>query len=41
MPIEYIVLVVNRNEKDNTLVIVLMSIIIELKKLQEDRMQAT
>jgi hypothetical protein len=35
------VLVANRNDKDNTLVRVLMSRIIELKKLQEDRMQAT
>ncbi len=34
-------LVANRNDKDNTLVRVLMSRIIELKKLQEDRMQAT
>jgi hypothetical protein len=39
MPIEYIVLVVCGNERDNTPVRVLTSRIIELKKLQEDRMQ--
>ncbi len=37
IPIEYIVLVVCGNEKDNILVRVLTSRIIELKKLQENR----
>jgi len=34
MPIKYIVLVVSGNERDNTLMRVLTSRIIELKKLQ-------
>jgi hypothetical protein len=37
MPIKYIVLVVSGNERDNTLMRVLTSRIIELKKLQEVR----
>jgi len=41
MPIEYIVLVVGGDEKDSTPVRVLISIIIELKKLQETKMQIT
>ncbi len=39
MPTEYIILIAARNERDNTLVRVLTSKIIELKKLQEARMQ--
>ncbi len=39
IPIEYIILVVGGNEKDSTLVRVLTRKIIELKKLQEARMQ--
>jgi hypothetical protein len=39
MPIEYILPIINGNEKDNTLVKVLTSRIIELEKLQEARMQ--
>jgi hypothetical protein len=35
MPTKYIVLVVGGNERNNTLVRVLTSIIIELEKLQE------
>ncbi len=38
MPIEYIVLVVSGNERDNTLVRILTSKITELEKLQETRM---
>jgi hypothetical protein len=38
MPIEYIIPVVNGNERDNTLVRVLTSRIIKLKKLQKPRM---
>ncbi len=41
MPIEYIVVVVGGYEKDSTPVRVLISIIIELKKLQETKMQTT
>jgi hypothetical protein len=41
MPIEYIVLVVCGDEKDSTPVRLLISIIIELKKLQETKMQIT
>ncbi len=41
MPIEYIVVVVGGDEKDSTPVRVLISIIIELKKLQETKMQTT
>ncbi len=41
MPIEYIILVDGGDERDNTLVRLLISKIIELEKLQEDRMQAT
>jgi uncharacterized protein YrzB (UPF0473 family) len=39
MPKEYIILVTSGDEKDSTLVKVLTSRIIELKKLQEVRMQ--
>jgi hypothetical protein len=39
MPKEYIILVTSGDEKDSTLVKVLTSRIIELKKLQEIRMQ--
>jgi hypothetical protein len=39
MPIEYIVPVVGGDERDNTLVKVLINRIIELKKLQETKMQ--
>jgi hypothetical protein len=38
MPIEYIILVDGGDERDNTLVRLLISKIIELEKLQEDRM---
>ncbi len=38
MPIEYIVPIVGGNERDNTLVKVLTSIISKLEKLQEARM---
>jgi hypothetical protein len=38
MPIEYIMPVVGGNEKDNILVRILTSKIIELKKLQESKM---
>jgi len=38
MPIEYIVPVTSGDERDNTIVKVLISIIIELKKLQEVKM---
>jgi hypothetical protein len=38
MPIEYIVLVVGGNRRDNTLVRVLISRISKLEKLQEARM---
>jgi hypothetical protein len=38
MPIEYIVLVANGDERNNILMRVLTSIIIELKNLQEARM---
>jgi hypothetical protein len=41
MPIDYIVPVVGGDEKDSTPVRVLISIIIELKKLQETKMQST
>jgi hypothetical protein len=41
MPIEYIVPVVGGDEKKSTPVRVLISIIIELKKLQETKMQTT
>jgi hypothetical protein len=41
MPIEYIVLVIGGNERNNTLVIILTNRIIKLEKLQEDRMQVT
>ncbi len=40
MPIQYIVPVVGGNERDNTLLKVLTSIISKLEKLQEARMQA-
>jgi len=40
MPIEYIMLVVSGNEKDNTSVKVLINRITKLEKLQEIRMQA-
>ncbi len=40
MPKKYIVLIIGGNEKDSTLVRVLTSRIIELKRLQETRMQA-
>ncbi len=40
MPIEYIVLVVGGNEKDNTSVRVLTNRITELEKLRETKMQA-
>ncbi len=40
MPIEYIILVVGGNERDNTLVRVLISRIIKLKKLQKAKIQA-
>jgi hypothetical protein len=39
MPTKYIVLVAGGNERDGTLVRALISIIIELKKLQETKMQ--
>jgi hypothetical protein len=39
MPIEYIVLIVGGNETDNTPMKILTSKIIELKKLQEVKMQ--
>jgi hypothetical protein len=39
MPVEYIVLVVGGNETDNTPMKILTSKIIELKKLQEVKMQ--
>jgi hypothetical protein len=39
MPIEYIVLIAGGNERDNTSMKVLNNKIIELKKLQEDKMQ--
>jgi hypothetical protein len=39
MPIEYIVLIVGGDERNNTLVRVLTNRIIELKKLHEARMQ--
>jgi hypothetical protein len=38
MPIEYIVLIVGGNGRDNTLVKVLISKILELEKLQEVKM---
>jgi hypothetical protein len=38
MPIEYIILVASGNERDNILMKVLTSTIIELEKLQEARM---
>jgi hypothetical protein len=38
MPIEYIMLVANGNERNNILVKILINRIIELEKLQEDRM---
>jgi hypothetical protein len=38
MPIEYIILVHGGDERDNTPMRVLISKIIELEKLQEDRM---
>ncbi len=41
MPIDYIVPVFGGDEKDSTPVRVLISIIIELKKLQETKMQST
>jgi len=40
MPIEYIMPIASGNEKDSTLVRVLTSRIIELKKLLEAKMQA-
>jgi hypothetical protein len=40
MPIEYIVIVVGGNGKDDTLMRVLTNIIINLKKLQEANLQA-
>jgi hypothetical protein len=40
MPIEYIMLIVNENEKDNTSVKKLTNKFIKLEKLQETRMQA-
>ncbi len=40
MPIEYIILVVGGDERDNTLMKVLTDRIIKLKKLQEAKMQA-
>jgi hypothetical protein len=39
MPIEYIIIVVGENEKENILVKVLTSKITKLEKLQETRMQ--
>ncbi len=39
MPIEYIMPIVGGNEKDNILVRILTGRIIELKKLQESKMQ--
>jgi hypothetical protein len=39
MPIKYIILVAGGDERDNTLMKVLISRIIELEKLQEARMQ--
>ncbi len=38
MPTEYIILVDGGDERDSTLVTILISKIIELEKLQEDRM---
>ncbi len=38
MPIEYIVIIVSGDDKDNTLVRVLTSLIIEFKKLLEAKM---
>jgi hypothetical protein len=40
MPIEYIILIIGGNERDNTSMRVLISRITELKKLQEAKMQA-
>jgi hypothetical protein len=40
MPIEYIMIVVGGNQRDNTSMKVLISIIIKLEKLQEIRMHA-
>ncbi len=40
MPTWYVVLVIGGDERDSILMRVLTSIIIELKKLQEARMQA-
>ncbi len=41
MPIKYIIPIVGEDEEDSTLVRVLISIIIELKKLQVTKMQTT
>jgi len=41
MPIEYIMLVADENQRNNTSMRVLTSEILELEKLQEARMQAT
>ncbi len=40
MPTKYLVLIVGGNERDNILVRVLNSMIIELEKLKEDKKQA-